>query len=285
MISSQPYNYDLRQFQLRSVVLLDVIDKVCKEHGIRYYIIAGTLLGAVRHKGYIPWDDDLDVAFMRSDYDLLLEHASEWFPEPFHIVDCNNDPRYPKYFAKLEDRSTTLVESFHLGYVGGIYVDLFPLDSVPDNKMLRAWHFYRFNLKRRLLYLVYRDPYKHGKGVGSLILCLLQKLVSKEKLHKRTQRVLKEFEGKRNCNYVMTHDDGFRAYRKSVFGTPRLCEFEGHAFCAPEHPEGFLSVLYGDDYMTPPPVEKRRSHMHDYCDLENGYVGVDINELKKQLKV
>ena len=125
MISDKPYNYDLRQFQLRSVVLLDAIDKVCKEHGIKYYVIAGTLLGALRHKGFIPWDDDLDIALMRSDYDLLIEHASEWFPEPFSIVAYNNDLSYPKYFAKLEDKSTTLVERFYLGYVGGIYMDIF----------------------------------------------------------------------------------------------------------------------------------------------------------------
>ena len=280
MKSDQPYNYDLRQFQLRSVVLLDAIDKVCKEHGIKYYVIAGTLLGALRHKGFIPWDDDLDVALMRSDYDKLVEHAHEWFPEPFSIVAYNNDLSYPKYFAKLEDKSTTLVERFYLGYVGGIYMDIFPLDSVPDNKLLRAWHYYRFNLKRRMLYLIYRDPYKHGKGLSSLWLRLLQKLVSKEELHKRTHKVLTEFEGKKNCNYVMTHDDGFKAYHKSVFGTPQPCEFEGHTFCAPEHPEGFLSVLYGDDFMTPPPVEKRDSHFHDYCDMEHGYEGVDINKLK-----
>ena len=280
MISDQPYNYDLRQFQLKCVGLLDAVDKVCKEHNIRYYVIAGTLLGAVRHKGFIPWDDDLDRALMRRDYDLLIEHAAEWFPEPYSIVDYSNDLNYPKYFAKLEDRSTTLVERFYLGYVGGIYMDIFPLDSVPDNRLLRAWHYYRFNLKRRMLYLVYRDPYKHGKGLGSLMLRLLQKMVSKEKLHRRTRRVLTEFEGKSNCNYVMTHDDGFKAYRKSVFGEPQPCEFEGHTFCAPEHPEGFLSVLYGEDFMTPPPVEKRDSHFHDYCDLENGYTGVNLSELK-----
>ena len=284
MKSDQPYNYDLRQFQLRSVVLLDAIDKVCKEHGIKYYVIAGTLLGALRHKGFIPWDDDLDVALMRSDYDKLVEHAHEWFPEPFSIVAYNNDLSYPKYFAKLEDKSTTLVERFYLGYVGGIYMDIFPLDSVPDNKLLRAWHYYRFNLKRRMLYLIYRDPYKHGKGLSSLWLRLLQKLVSKEGLHRRTHKVLTEFEGKKNCNYVMTHDDGFKAYHKSVFGTPQPCEFEGHTFCAPEHPEGFLSVLYGDDFMTPPPVEKRDSHFHDYCDMEHGYEGVDINKLKANYK-
>lgn len=97
---------------------------------------------------------------------------------------------------------------------------------------------------------------------------------------KRTHRVLTEFEGKKNSNYVMTHDDGFKAYHKSVFGEPIPCEFEGHTFCAPQHPEGFLSVLYGDDFMTPPPVEKRDSHFHDYCDLNHGYAGVDIKELK-----
>lgn len=284
MVSTQPYKYDIRSLQLKSVGLLDAIDKVCREHGLRYYVIAGTLLGAVRHKGFIPWDDDIDVALMRKDYDLLVEHAHEWFAEPYSIVAYNNDLGYPKYFAKLEDMSTTLVERFYLGYVGGIYMDIFPLDSVPDNKLLRAWHYYRFNLKRRMLYLVYRDPYKHGKGIGSLVLRSLQRLVSRKKLHERTHKVLTEFEDKKHCHYVMTHDDGFKAYHKEVFGEPISCEFEGHTFSAPSHPEGFLSVLYGPDYMTPPPVDKRDSHFHDYCDLEHGYVGVDIEELKEKVQ-
>ena len=70
--------YDIRPLQLRILDILMAVDKVCKEHNLRYYIIAGTLLGAVRHKGFIPWDDDLDIGMPRTDYDLLMAHAAEW---------------------------------------------------------------------------------------------------------------------------------------------------------------------------------------------------------------
>jgi lipopolysaccharide cholinephosphotransferase len=271
------YHYDIREYQLRSVCLLETIDKVCKKYGIKYYIIAGTLLGAVRHKGFIPWDDDQDIALMRKDYDMLMQHASEWVPEPFSIVNNDNCAHYPKYFAKLEDTSTTIVERLYLGYAGGIYMDIFPLDDVPENKILRAIHFYKFNLIRNLLYFSYRDPYKHGKGPRSWFPLLVQKLFTKEKLHALCQKILKEYDGHRNCNLVMTHDDGFRAYSKEIFGEPKQVVFEGVEVDAPSNPDGFLSVLYGGNYMELPPVEARRSHFHDYCDLTKPYAEFDIN--------
>lgn len=279
MKKQRHFNYSIRDYQLRSVVLLETIDKVCREHNITYYIIAGTLLGAVRHKGFIPWDDDMDIALMRKDYDLLMAHADEWLPKPFFIVNHENTPHYPKYFAKLEDTSTTIVERFYLGYAGGIYMDVFPLDEVPNNTLLRRVHFYKFNLMRRLEYLVFRDPYKHGHGVSSWGPLLIQKVFSRSWVQRKIQDVLTEYEGKNNCDLVMTHDDGFRAYHKSVFGTPSTEVFEGVAACAPARPEGFLSVLYGNDYMELPPVESRHSHFHDYCDFNTPYSEFDINSV------
>lgn len=278
-MTERTYNYDIRTFQKRSIVLLTAIDKVCKEHNLTYYIIAGTLLGAVRHKGFIPWDDDMDIALMRDDYDKLMQHADEWVPEPFYVVNHENTPHYPKYFAKLEDTSTTIVERFYLGYAGGIYMDIFPLDDVPDNKLLRSIHFYKFNLSRRLLYFLYRDPYKHGHTFGARCIKMLQSLVDKKTAHDMAQRILREYHNKKSCNYVMTHDDGNRAYHKSVFMQPTIEEFEGVKACAPTIPHGFLSVLYGDDYMLLPPVEKRVSHFHDYCDLEKPYRDFSFEQL------
>ncbi len=269
---TQIYKYDLREFQLRSMVLLETIDQVCKKYGLTYYIIAGTLLGAVRHRGFIPWDDDIDIALSRKDYDLLMAHAEEWVPAPFHIVTHENNKEYPKYFAKLEDQSTTLVERFYLGYVGGIYIDIFPLDEVPNNVLKRKWHFYKFHLLRRLLYYAYRDPYKHGRGLNAAFILLMQRLFKKEWLHTKSQKVLREYKGSADCDYLMTHDDGPRAYRKEIFSTPRNYVFEGRSFCGPAIAEGFLSVLYGTDFMQLPPEERRRSHFHDYCDLEHGYL-------------
>lgn len=275
------YRYDIRDLQMRGIPLLDEVDRVCREHGLRYYIIAGTLLGAVRHKGYIPWDDDIDIALMRDDYDKLVKHSDEWFRKPYSIMVHTRDPKYPKFFGKLEDRSTTLVESFYLGYAGGVYMDIFPLDDVPDNKLLRNLHFYNFNILRRMLYIAYKSPYKHGLTIGTPFVWLFQKVFSRRWLHKKAQAVMTQYHGHKNCHYVMTHDDGTRAYPKSVFGKPTLVEFEHHRYCAPTVPDGFLSVLYGN-YMQLPPVEQRRAHYHDYCDLNTPNDGsISIYELER----
>lgn len=106
--------YDIRPLQLRILKNLLAIDKVCKEHNLRYYIMAGTMLGAVRHKGFIPWDDDLDIGMPRADYDLLMTNAKEWLPEPYEAVCAENDKEYPLPFAKIQDADTTLIERMHL---------------------------------------------------------------------------------------------------------------------------------------------------------------------------
>ena len=103
-------NYDIRPLQLRILKNLLAVDKVCKEHNLRYYIMAGTMLGAVRHKGFIPWDDDLDIGMPRADYDLLMANAKEWLPKPYEAVCAENDKEYPLPFAKVQDADTTLIE-------------------------------------------------------------------------------------------------------------------------------------------------------------------------------
>lgn len=277
------YNYNIRDFQLHSKTILDAIDIVCHEHGLTYYIIAGTLLGAVRHKGFIPWDDDIDIALPRKDYDTLLLHAKEWLPERYNLVTYESDHNYPKYFAKIEDCHTTLVENFSLGYIGGVYVDVFPLDDVPNNSIKRNLHYRKFHFFRKLQYYAYRDPYKHGRSVGAHIMALFQKCLSKEYLNKCMQRVLVEYRNHKNCDFVMTHDDGTCAYPKSCLAAPNTYSFEGKEYDGPSDADTFLASYYGKNYMQLPPVEKRRSHYHDYCDLKNGYLGVDIESLKTDI--
>lgn len=103
--------YDIRPLQLRIKKILLALDSVCKEHNLRYYLWAGTMLGAVRHGGFIPWDDDLDIAMPRKDYDLLMRNARDWMPQPYEIVSHETDPdHYPLPFAKIQDSSTTLIE-------------------------------------------------------------------------------------------------------------------------------------------------------------------------------
>ena len=268
---NNPTQYNMRELQLRSVPILQAIDNVCRQHGLRYYMIYGTLLGAVRHGGFIPWDDDMDIGLLRDDYNQLMEHGNEWLPEPFHIVNYQNNEEYPKYFAKVEDTSTTLIENFALGYVGGIYIDIFPLDSVPNNRCLRTIQHYRFNICKRLLYLSYRNPYKHGHGPSSWAPLLVQKLFKRAQLHRLVQRVEYWWEGRSHCDYLTTYDDGLRVFPRHIFEEPVRMKFEGVEANAPADSKAFLQIMYGDDYMTPPPEGKRLSHRHDYCDFDTPY--------------
>ena len=95
-------SYDIRPLQLHILKILQAVDKVCQEHHLRYYLWAGTMLGAVRHKGFIPWDDDLDIAMPRPDYDLLMQHAHEWLPNQFEVISFETDKNYPLPFAKIK---------------------------------------------------------------------------------------------------------------------------------------------------------------------------------------
>ena len=128
-----------------NATILDILKafmQICDRHGLRYYCCAGTAIGAVRHHGIIPWDDDIDVIMPRPDYDRLLEIAKVEDFGKYEIISPYSDPTYPLFFSKLSDRTTTLIEERERPCVIGLYVDIFPLDATDDDvekaKMLKA---------------------------------------------------------------------------------------------------------------------------------------------------
>lgn len=110
----------------------------------------------------------------RADYDLLMSHSKEWLPRPYEAVCAENDPDYPLPFAKIQDADTTLIERMHLKYLGGIYLDVFPLDGVPQGNLQQRIHFARYEFYKRVLYFIYRDPYKHGKASRLVVAVVVQ---------------------------------------------------------------------------------------------------------------
>lgn len=263
-------SYDIRPLQLRVLKILEALDRTCQEHGLTYYLWAGTMIGAMRHQGFIPWDDDLDVAMPRPDYDRLVAHAGQWLPTPMEMVCAENDDSYPLPFAKIQDASTTLIERQHLRYLGGIYIDVFPVDGVPSGRCRRMWHFAKYEYYKRLLYLTVRDPYKHGHGPSSWVPLLVRKCYSLKTLQQRIRKLLT------SCDYddallVADYDDGSHGtMSKSILGRPTLYDFEGKRFCGVEHYDEYLRQKYGD-YMTLPDAEHQRQHNFDYLDLEKPY--------------
>ncbi len=263
-------SYDIRPLQLRILDILMAVDRVCHEHGLRYYIIAGTLLGAVRHKGFIPWDDDLDIAMPRRDYDLLMQHADEWLPAPYEAICYERDKNYPLPFAKIQDASTTLIERMHLKYLGGVYIDVFPLDGVPRNALARRWHFTRYFFYKKVLYFIYRDPYRHGHGPSCWIPLLCRRFFTLDGVQNKMRSMMtaNDFDA---CDLVVDHDDGLKGVMpKSNLGTPTPIPFEDKTVMGVEQPDAYLSRKYGD-YMTIPPHSDQRQHNFNFLDLDTPY--------------
>lgn len=262
--------YDIRPLQLRILDILLAFDKVCREHNLRYYLWAGTMLGAIRHGGFIPWDDDLDIAMPRKDYDLLMANANEWMPAPFEIAAYETDAAYPLPFAKIQDASTTLIERMHLRYLGGIYMDVFPLDGMPESTLKRRLHFIRYQWYKRVLYFVHRDPYRHGHGVSSWLPLLARKCYTLEGVQEKLRSMQRQWDYDK-MSYVVDHDDGLKGVMpKSLLGTPTPVTFEGKTVMGVEHPHKYLTQKYGD-YMQIPPGPKQRQHNFHLLDLNTSY--------------
>ncbi len=262
--------YDVRALQMRILGNLLAVDKVCSEHGLRYYIYDGTMLGAVRHDGFIPWDDDLDIAMPRPDYELFITHANEWLPKPYEFVAFELDPSYPLPFGKVQDASTTLIERAHLPYLGGLYIDVFPIDGVPATPLWRRWHLLRYDVLKKAVYMAYRHPYRHGKGLSSLIPLFCRNVLGQKRLQEATRNLLRKYSFETSSR-VCVFDDGLHGViSKEILGTPTPVMFEGKEVLGVEHAHAYLTHMYGD-YMTPPPHGHRKQHCFYYLDLEKPY--------------
>ncbi len=263
-------SYDIRPLQLRILDILVAFDKVCKEHNLRYYLWAGTMLGAIRHGGFIPWDDDADVAMPREDYDILIAHASEWLPQPYEMTSLESNKDFTGTYAKLVDASTTIIERYDFRSVGGIYVDVFPIDGVPSCKCTADIYLRKFSFLRKMAYFCNRNPFKHGKGVSSWIPRLVQKFYTNYELQSKGIAMMKRYPFATSAN-ICDFDDGSKGIMpKEYVGTPTLVNFEGHQLMGVAQPHKYLSHKYGD-YMTIPPGEKQRQHNFYFLDYNLPY--------------
>ncbi|MCQ2234625.1 MAG: LicD family protein [Paludibacteraceae bacterium] len=276
-------NYDIRPLQLKIMEILEVIHHVCEEHGLRYYMIDGTLIGAVRHKGFIPWDDDMDIGMPRADYEKLIAHCKEWLPQRYEMVCYENDPSYPLHFAKIQDAETTLVERPHLYYLGGVFVDVFPIDGAPTQKWRqRLWHL-KYQFLRKMLYFSFRDPYKHGHGPSSWAPLIARWIKPMAGWQESIKKCTLEYKFEESEYASVNHEDGVGAMvpRKEVLGEPTPIEFEGRTFWGLANNDYYLTKLFGD-YMTPPPADKIHQHHFFYMDLEHPYREFDKSTLSRQ---
>ena len=176
----------LRQLQLTMLETLKVLDTFCRKHNIKYSLYAGTLLGAVRHQGFIPWDDDLDVCMSREEYDRFIALWEEEQPEGYILQNKENTPAYWQSFSKIrKDHTTFLQEEREAGkFHTGVFLDIFPLDRMPNGKLSRAIFKWRC-MKYQLLTREFVPP-KAGlvTRLGSAVILACTPKISRERIRR-----------------------------------------------------------------------------------------------------
>ena len=242
--------------------LLLELDRICKKHNIRYIIGYGTLIGAIRHKGFIPWDDDVDVCMTRADYIRFRNACKTDLDSRFFYQTHETDENYFYLFDKLRANGTVFREQALKDHRihHGVYLDIFPVDNLPDNRFLRKIHYAKYRLCRIALHSKYIDlSTRHGKKkLISIVLRILLVPVSKEFLYNSAEKLAVKYnhEPQRDvCCYTSTYKqkDIFPA---SYFSDVMDGTFEGHSVLLPSHYDEILRQIYGD-YMQLPPEEKR----------------------------
>ena len=250
-------SYDLEILHQHILQILLTVDRVCIEHNVKYYCWAGTMLGAVRHKGFIPWDDDMDICMPRPDYDLFMTHASEWLPKPLEALSIETSETFPGSFGKIVDASTTLIERGHSDYIAGIYIDVFPIDGVPRSSLARHWAVTRYKLV--------------GHGPSSWPILFIQRLFTHEWARRQMRAANTQYDYN-TSEYVLDYDDGIHGILpKRVLGKPTAYDFEGHIVMGVEHADEYLRIKYGNDYMVVPPHDNQRQHNFFYLDYDLPY--------------
>lgn len=256
-------NTTLRQIQMIELEMLIEVDKICKKNNIKYTIIGGTLLGAVRHGGFIPWDDDADVAMLRSEYERFCEVCKKELNEQkFYLQTMDNTKGYRWGYAKLRRKGTLFLREHqeHMPYEQGIFLDIFPIDGTPDNVLLRKFHNFRCFCVRKILWSAV------GRNAGKsnferFIYNILYRIP--ETTVKKWYRglILKKKAATTKIVRTLTFPapKKLNGYYRKWFAETNPISFEGHLFEGVKEYEEWLTYEFGD-YMQIPPENKRKAH-------------------------
>ncbi len=265
----------LRKVQLIELEIAKDVKRVCEENGIRYFLYRGTFLGAVRHQGFIPWDDDMDFGMLREDYEKFRKIAPEKLGKDYCFQDWGTNESYALPFGKVRKRGTLFVEAKCARQPeNGIYIDIYPLDYAPaeerERKALakKLLHLFRVKLmKSRYTPWMEEDRIIWKKRIGYLLYQAAAIFVSNRKL-----TALYE-------NLVRAVPEGDTLYEQSALpiayyfdrewlSSVKEYPYEDTTFAGPENFDAFLASLYGD-YMTLPP-EGKRENRHQIQELSFG---------------
>lgn len=241
------------------IEILKDIDLFCKNNDLKYTLLGGSLLGAVRHKGYIPWDDDIDIGMVREDYEKFIH---SYLSSSFAIIRPGDiDYFYP--FTKVYAKDTILIEkdSKKTGKFG-VYVDVFPIDYVPNDEKKRNKYFKKINRYKNIVAIKNTRLKKERLFLKNMFLCILKICFCSVKIEKLVLKMDKYAKSVKESDYMANSIWGY-GYRETtnstVFCKYILSDFENQKFSIVEKSDEWLTNVFGD-YMKLPPIEKRISN-------------------------
>ncbi len=253
----------LKQLQRIELEMMIELDRICEKYDIRYTIIGGTLIGAIRSKGFIPWDDDVDIAMLRSEYERFREACKKDLDRTrFYFQDDRNTPGYRWGYGKIRRKGTLFLREHQeqMPYEQGVFLDVFPHDHVPDPLPLRVLHDVECFLIRKFLW----------SEIGQITdKSAIKRMVYKQMARVPLSRIKKVYHrfiqrsNNRETGYVRSlmfptfgRDHGYPA---EWFGPGEKAEFEGFFFQCMKGAKQYLAYSYGD-YMELPPDNERKTH-------------------------
>lgn len=280
----------LRKLQLTELEILREFDRVCKKHNLRYYLVGGTLIGAVRHKGFIPWDDDIDVSMPREDFDKLCSVAKEDFGGSYFLQSSKTEKNCYFYYAKLRKNGTCFPEKKfeHTPMHKGIFMDIFPLDYIPEKKVVQKLLFKGFSClsgficsKEKTSEYLYKDT-----NLPFFILLRFLQSIAPKRLILSMRNLLAKLSSAFSSKKLLASFSGFHGYPMEIapakwWGDGCDVEFEGYTFKAPSEYHTLLTHMFSD-YMKLPPEEERVNHSVD----ENKVIfeGATLEDYKPKVK-
>lgn len=268
-------NEKLRQLQLTQLEILEVFDQFCREHGLNYSLYAGSLLGAVRHKAFIPWDDDLDVCMSRDEYNRFID-LWERFPCAGYILqNKENSPEFWQSFSKIrKDHTTFLQYECEAGkYHTGIFLDIFPIDRIPKGKLSRyifKWNCMKYQLLTREF--IPSQSMLFVRFIASVVLICTPKN-RREVVRQNTLKKITKYNNQQDLETVAIE------VIKTI-NTPLAADmldkysempFEGKSYMCFAGWEEYLRRKFGDYMQLPPENERVWKHHPILIDFEHNY--------------
>ena len=253
---------DLAELKAIEVEMLRDIHNYCQSNKIKYSLAFGTLLGAIRHKGFLPWDDDVDIMLPREDYDRFVKN----YRHPhYKVVSLDTDSCYSLPFAKVQDTRTNIVENDEINGTTGIFIDIFPIDRINDSQE-KIESFFKKKKKLDKIFTLKRVSVRHGRSFGKNLILIVSHILllpfSARMIANKIVNTVKDYsqDSSRFAGVLIPTDCKRKSICDSkVFSEYTTVDFEGFQFFAIKDYDKYMKQWYGD-YMKLPPIEHQRTH-------------------------